>query len=98
MTIERLIDNQEELLESYRAPLLAKIRKLNKSNEQLQDENNNLRAVLHQLGKDYGIEEIGEMLYPPKGKYIPIGRDTAYDFIETMERASDEAIRKAKGE
>ena len=81
----------KQIQESARAPLISII-------DRQQKELSHLRAVLHQVGKDYGIEEIGEMLYPPKGKYIPIGRDTAYDFIETMERASDEAIRKAKGE
>ena len=66
MTIQRLRDNQEELLESYRAPLLAKIRKLEREKSQLTNENNHFRAVLHQVGKDYGIEEIGAILYEIK--------------------------------
>jgi len=63
MTFQQLRENQEELLESYRAPLLAKIRKLTKANDDLQTENNQLRAVLYQVGKDYGIEDLADYVF-----------------------------------
>lgn len=76
MTTDKLKKNTKQLIESTRAPLLAII-------DRQAEELGHLRAVLHQVGKDYGIEEIGEMLYPPKGVYKPIGRDPAYDFMES---------------
>ena len=62
--------------ESARAPLLSIIERQNR-------ELVRLNAIVQQLVKDHGIDNIDEMLHSkPKGKYIPIGRDSAYDFLE----------------